>query len=458
MVTPVQSLMNMEMELYGGYGTNMNAPSYMNNYMGGFYNYNSPASYYNYGDIWSAAASNYNPTFGQSIPAGYTNQAAQQQEAAFQGLSEAERQALIEDYKKSLTPSEGFLACAATNAAFGLAMNPRILVHPINTFNATFLSENATNKFFNTIKNDPKFVKLWRNPENNEILREAWLQHNKAVARCEGKFGAFRRGYGAQGNTKQVEAVKKVVANLEAALKKGDMNAITKHTAELKYVYGANDGFLGRGWNTVKGWFGGESAKNAGARLAEIEAAGKAGKVAEVEKIITDLNVTKKTGFGNILKQGGGFKGGLFFMGIEFAMSWGKIRTAFEKDSETGWKQLGQTTVKAAGNAAGWAVGEAAGKWAFAKIGAKLGSKVHPLFGTLIGGAVGLIGGGLGMWLAGKGTNKLVGQDVADDLEAKKLASTQEGQVQLLQNTMQRMQAGEKVSLEAQQTVQKLMA
>ena len=120
-------------------------------------------------------------------------------------------------------------------------------------------------------------------------------------------------------------------------------------------------------------------------------------------------------------------------------------------------KQLGQTTVKGIGAAAGWTLGEAAGKWAFAKLGAKIGSKIHPLLGTIIGGAIGFVGGSLGMCIAGKGTKALVGQDVADDIEAKKLAQSQEGQVQLLQNTMQRIQAGEKVSPEAQMAVQKLM-
>ena len=124
----------------------------------------------------------------------------------------------------------------------------------------------------------------------------------------------------------------------------------------------------------------------------------------------------------------------------------------------TGMKQLGQTTVKGIGAAAGWTLGEAAGKWAFAKWGAKIGSKVHPLLGTLIGGAVGFVCGGIGMWLTGKGTRAIIGQDVADDIEAKKLAKSQEGQVQLLQNTMQRIQKGEKVSADAQQAVQKLMA
>ena len=45
-----------------------------------------------------------------------------------------------------------------------------------------------------------------------------------------------------------------------------------------------------------------------------------------------------------------------------------------------------------------------------------------------------------------------------DDIEARKLAQSQEGQVQLLQNTMQRIQSGENVSPEAQMAVQKLIA
>ena len=120
-------------------------------------------------------------------------------------------------------------------------------------------------------------------------------------------------------------------------------------------------------------------------------------------------------------------------------------------------KQTSQTIVKATGNAAGWALGEAASTWAFTKWGAKIGSKIHPAVGTLIGGAVGLVGGSLGMWLTGKLTNGLVGKDVADDIKAKELASTSEGQMQLLQNTIERIQSGEKVSPEALATVQKLI-
>lgn len=490
MIGPIQSLMNMEMALYGGYGSNVNAPSYLNGYRAGnnYTSYTNP-SFYGYNNGYNYYNNSNNATFGQTIPNGYgvVNPYQQNQQVAnesvFQGLSNTETQALMEDYKKSLTPSEGFFACAATNAAFGLAMNPRLIVHPWNTAKATFFAENATNKFFNTIKNDAKFIELWKNPENSNILREAWLQHNKAVARCEGKFGAFRQSYKATGD---VATIKREVEALEAAIKSGNMETITKQTARLQHVYSAsNPGFIGRGINWCRNQIAkvipeswtimetsvkesvasksktvSEALANTPANTAAID-----GKVAELAKTSGTLTetgklaakATTKTRFIDMLKRGGGVKGGLLFMGLEILMGVGKIKTAFEKDNETGMKQLGQTLVKGAGNAAGWAIGEAAALWAFTKAGAAIGTAFGPGIGTLIGGAVGLVGGGLGMWLAGKCTKALVGQDVADDIEAKKLAKSSEGQVQLLQNTMQRIQSGEKVSPEAQMAVQKLM-
>ena len=357
------------------------------------------------------------------------------------------------------------------NAAFAAISNPRLIAHPINTFKATFSAKNATNKFFNTLKNDAKFIKLWENPENSNILREAWLQHNKAVARCEGKLGAFRRSYKATGD---VAAIQKEITALEAALKSGNMEKITYQTARLQHAYSANGGFISRGWNKVKGLFTEVKPASVIDKLNDTQ--GIKGRVEDLAKTCGTLNpegklaatATTKTRYMDMLKRGGGIKGGLFFMGIEFLMAAlleKKFTKAFDADKENakngvktnyGWTQIGQTTVKATGNAAGWALGEAAGMWAFTKWGAKIGSKVHPLLGTLIGGAVGLVGGGLGMWLAGKGTKALVGDDVANKIEAKNLASTQEGQVQLLQNTMQRIESGEKVSAQAQMAIQKM--
>ena len=451
-ISPITQLANMEMALYGGFGTSMNAPSYLNGYVGG-YDYNSYMNPWNFGNTWGTTVSNYNPTFGQSNPSIYANQANQQQDVAFQGLSEADKQALVEDYVRSINPSEGLLECAKGNAMFALLMNPRLIAHPINTIKTL----GGVNSAFADIKvSNSAAQKLWMTEANSNIAREGWLQNHKARARMQDKFfGGNLRG---QYKEATKEGIEKLLKAQERALKSGNIEAYTKATAELKYIYEANDGWIGRGWNKVKGLFGGESAKNAGARVDEIAKAGSNGKVAGVEKIIEELNATKSNKFGDILKRGGGIKGGLLFMGLEFLMSLGKIKTAFEKDSETGLKQLGQTTVKGAGNAAGWALGEAAATMVYAKYGAKIGAKFGGVWGAAIGGAVGLIGGGLGMCLAGKFTKRLVGNDVADDIEAKKLASTQEGQVQLLQNTMQRIQKGEKVSANAQQSVQKAMA
>lgn len=442
MVAPISSLANMEMALYGGFGTNANAPSYLNGYVGG----NSYASYMNPAFCgYGTGYGNNNIAFGQNIPSGYgsTNSQPTQQDTIFQGLSQVEQKALANDYKKSLVVSEGLLGCAAINAIFGLAMNPRLVAHPVNSYKTIGDVEKA---FADVKKSGSALNKLWVKPENSNILREAYLQMHKAEARCQTKIGAFRRSYKATGD---VDRIQKVVGDLKSALKAGDLEAIKKHTATLQHAYSSDGGFIANGWNKVKGLFVDSKPMTVAEKLKDTKG---------INERIATLGKTTETGFKSMLKRGGGVKGGLFFAAIELLMNRGKIKTAFEKDSDTGMKQLGQTSVKAAGSAAGWALGEAAGLWAFTKAGAAIGTALGPGVGTVVGGIVGLVGGGLGMWLAGKATNAIVGQDVADDIEAKKLASTNEGQVQLLQNTMQRIQSGENVSPEAQQAVQKLVA
>ena len=469
MIAPVQSLMNMEMALYGGVGTNANAPSYLNGYKGGnnYCNYINPYSY-GYGNSYTnyGAGNAYNQTFGQSIPYGYgvtnpqqTQQAAQ--ESVFQGLSQVERKALEKDYSKSLAHTETIKdALLSGGLGFALMSNPRLIAHPINSFQATFTGANATNKAFAEATQEGKALyNLWNGTgknaaeviKNQEILREAWLQHNKAVARCDKwKLGWIRKGYKGADS----KAVMEIVTKLEGALKAGNMAKINEYTAQLKHIYGSNPGALAKGVNWIKELFGAKTgATTVEAALKDIKGNTDAFKAVKsgIQSSAEMLPDFKK------LATHGGWFGPAIWVGMEYMMDFGKIKTAFGQDNETGMKQLGQTTVKGIGAAAGWTLGEAAGKWAFAKLGAKIGSKIHPLLGTIIGGAIGFVGGSLGMCIAGKGTKALVGQDVADDIEAKKLAQSQEGQVQLLQNTMQRIQAGEKVSPEAQMAVQKLM-
>ncbi len=469
MVTPISALANMEMALYGGFGPNSAAPSYLNGYRGGN-NYSSYGGYNNYTNAYNNYNSMglaYNPTFGQKLPQNYSSAAQQiqqgqqtqqgQQDTVFQGLTQEEQKALENDYKRSLAPSEGLLGAAAWQAPFAILMNPRLVAHPYNSIKTIKSVEEA---FADVKKAGTDLNKLWVKPENSNILREAYLQMHKAEARCMSKWGLIRRSYAKTGD---VDAIKGVVNELKSALKNGDIEAIKKHTATLQHAYSSNGGSIPRGWNWLKDCFNKISGNNSVSKAMTV--AEKLNDTKGINEKIEALGKTAefgkpgKAGFKAIFKHhGGGLKAGLAFAAIEVIMSLDKIKTAFNKDSETGWKQLGQTSVKAAGNAAGWALGEAAGIWAFTKLGASIGTALGPGIGTAIGGAVGLIGGGIGMWLFGKGTKALVGQDVADDIQAKELTKTNEGQVQLLQNTIQRMQNGEKVSAQAQQAVQKVLA
>jgi len=61
------------------------------------------------------------------------------------------------------------------------------------------------------------------------------------------------------------------------------------------------------------------------------------------------------------------------------------------------------------------------------------------------------------MWLAGKATKALVGDDVVNKIHAENLAKTTEGQTQLLQYTIEQAQSGKKVPPEVQQAATKLI-
>lgn len=441
----------MEMALYGGFGTNANAPSYINGYAGGN-NYSNYGNYYNpsfsgYGN--SYGYDSYSPTFEQSVPYGYGNGGASvtqnpAQASIFQGLSQGEYQSLIDDYKKSLTPSEGFLGTLAGGAAFGVLMHPRFIAHPWNSAKISPQIE----KMFAPIKNETHHLhKLWTNPETNGVMREAYFQMHKAAARKESKLGLFRKSYSSEKNKQLLSKVNSSMKEMERLLKNPNakIEDIARVSADLKNYYGEGKGpvlrFFDKIANPIKDFFGMKSEKATAKSILE-----------------NNKNFAKSwKGYGAALKKGGK-AGFLVFAGIELAMGLSKIGTAFSKDNETGMKQLGQTTVKAIGSAGGWALGEAAGIWASAAIGAKIGTLFGPGVGTAIGGLLGIVGGTIGMWATGKVTHALVGQDVADDIDAKNLASTNDGQVQLLQNTLMRMQGGEKVSPEAQMAVQKIMA
>ena len=359
---------------------------------------------------------------------------------------------------KGITPTQTLLAAGAGQAAFAVVNHPRLLVHPWNSAKTI----GSVEKMFNSIKTEgSKLNKLWQNPDSNELLREAYFQTHKAKARLEGKLGLFRSSYSRKVDGKFVnkEAVENLIKEMEAALASGDKTKIAEATAKMQQAY-VNDGAFFRAKQGITNFFTGKKDQ-----VLTVEESLKVNseKISESVKTLTADNPTT---FLERMKKPGTVKGALFFAGINMLCSIGKIKTAFAKDKENeqkgvssneGVKQLGQSVFKALGNAAGWTVGEAAASAAFAKWGARLGTMFGPGVGTAIGGVIGLVGGGIGMTLMDKISKAIVGDDVADKIEAENKSKTQQGQTELLQYTVQQAQAGKALPADVQQALSKLM-
>lgn len=436
MVSPIQSLSNMEYALYGNspsFGSTA-APSVVNGYCKEspylthaypYYNAYNSYPYNNYQqDIFTPQQGTFqaSPSFQRDLD----------KVAAF--------------YNKASQPSESLISAAVGGAAFGLINNPRLIAHPINSIG----SLKKTEEMFKSIKTPESFLNgLFKNPETNDLARELYFRWNKVEARHFGwKIGAFRGRY----SEADYNALKKIV---EDAIASGKQEEVAKAIAKLKVAY-TNDGFIARGFGKVKEFFGAEP------KVRTVTDALKNDKAIASELAGINKTIGKVT-FKEALKRGGGVKGGLFFMGIEVLMGLGNIIECFKQDKANknkgvatnyGYKQIGQTLVKGAGSAAGWAVGEAVGIWGSAKICAAIGTAISPGLGTAIGGILGLIGGSIGCWATGKLTKWLVGQDIGEKVKIAKMKETPEGQMQLLQLTAQQ----KNIPLDVQQSMKNLAA
>ena len=363
------------------------------------------------------------------------------------GLTEKETKALTDCYVSS--PSESVLGSAAGGVVFGVINNPRLIVHPWNSFKATA----PTEKMFKAVteKGSP-LNKLWENPETNDLMREAYFRMHKIEARKMGKAGAFRKKL----STKDYDLLK---SYMEEALRSGNKEQIAEATAKLQQAY-VNDGWLakpvGKVIDTVKGWFGKEAKpRTVDAALQNTEAIN-----AAKNKL---LSKGQQTSMKDFMKKHASASGVVMFALFDFALGLGNIKKAFAKDAENkengiktnyGMKQLGQTTIKGLGSGIGWGVGEALANFSFAKWGTKLGTKKLPWAGAGIGGVAGVVGGSLGMMLIGRLTHALVGDDIGEKIEAQELTKTPEGQAKLLETVYQKAQKGE-ASPEAQAALQK---
>lgn len=412
MVAPIQSLLNMETMLYGAPGLNMSVPNYFNNYTGVPYNsYDSLANAYGYlnPDMYYNSAYDYNS-------AALANAQAEQTSANLQ--NNKDMQTLANYYAKSLSPSESLGSAIMGMGVMGAVMNnPRYLAHPINSL----IGSGDVHKMFK----DPNIKALW--DKNYQVMQEAYFQMHKASSRKYWKLGLFRKKYSAE-EYKQLKEI------MERALKSNNIDEIAKASETLKHAYVNNGGWF-KFTNGVKNFFTG--SKN--------ELPSVASRIADKTTIANNTKELLKTPLNPTFKQAlkkGGIGASLLFAGIELFFGMGNIKTAFAKDKEDkaagkasqnyGMKQLGQTTVKALGNAAGWAAGEAAGIWAAGALGAKIGTFFGPGVGTAIGGVIGMVGGAIGMWLTGKVTKALVGDDIANQINVNNKLKTEQGQQELL--------------------------
>jgi len=468
-IPAVNQLANMEFMLYGGRsGMNMNCPSMYNNYMGtglnnyGMMNYYNPMfrGYNNYSqDIFTQSKDNTNV----NNPYQALSQSAYQADLnnpQFRGLTD-DLNELGDYYVKNSAPSESFVGAAVGGAVFGLMNNPRTVFHPWNTLKTTFAGD-VKKMFADITVKGSDLNKLWNNElvlkgekeafkGGYEILSEAYARMNKLESLTNSKLGFFRRSLKKQ--PELMAEYKEIKAGLEGALKSANPKEIAMWTEKAKRLGNSFTGFIPNGLRKLGlqdnlTWL---RKKINPSHYEPIENV--------VKKTVAESGVKTST-LASSLKHSCGVGNGLLFAAFEFVSDFmeGKIQAAFDKDKETGYKQLTQTAIKGAGSAVGWAVGEGIGAWAGGiaamKIGAMAGTTVAPGVGTAIGAVAGLIGGSIGCWLMGKVTHKIVGQDAGTLAQVDKMKQTKEGQVQLLQLTAQQAAEDKKINPRTVQAIQ----
>ena len=435
MVSPINSLANMEYMLYGGAsGVNPNCPSFSNGYMANnnSWNYQTPYGYNNQ-SIWN---NQYGQNYGLgNLGGASTTSDSQQASQTGFGASARDMDTLGKYYLKGMEPSESLLGAAGGGAAFALVNNTRFIAHPF----ASLSSLNTVEKMFAGVKDKKSALgKLWSNPETNGLVRDAYHKMHKLEGASKWRFAPlFKKRL----DKTTYDALKK---EMETALKSGNKEQIAKATEKIRVATGAKTGVIPQAWRSIRG--------NAAPDIAKMT-------TDKAVKSAVDKKLAEKaaTGYGEAIKKGfksQGIKGGVFFAAMEFLMDFGKSKSACSKDNKTGAKQLGQTSVKAAGSIVGWTVGEAVGAAAGAKIGAAVGTVVCPGLGTAIGAVAGLVGGSIGTWAMGKLTKKLVGEDVGSKVEVDNMKKTAQGQAQLLQLTAQQAQDDKKLDPKVKQALQ----
>lgn len=430
MTGSISSLDNMSMQLYGTpYMSTYQNQSVVNPYAMN-YAYPQYQAYANQGMNGSIYGNGYTQNTGYDVYTGSAQQTTGAQpatETAFQGgLTQAESKALVKTYQEGLEPVEKLALGGMASTA--LMQNPRIIAHPINTLKTFFNGGGDTNKMFEGLKDS----KLWK--DHAYVMEEAFSQMNRTEARSMSKLGLFRSQYSA-------EDYKKLSGMMESALKSGNVDEIAKATETLRHAQ-VNNGKLPSLLNKIRG----KEADTVASRMAD---------TAQIAENTSGLLNCKDMTFSQAWNRAGGTFG-LMFGGLELVGSIGKIKTAFQADTTTGFKQLGQSVVKAAANTVGWQAGEALGMMGAAKITPAITKALGPKWGTIVGALARPVCALVTAWASKKVAKAVVGEDVANKIQAEEKITTAEGQIEMVQNLVARAQQGEQIDPLAMQAAQKI--
>lgn len=476
------TLTNMGAALYGG-STMYNMPNYWSGYNTNTFNqmptniaFNPSFGYSNFNFNPNLSGYNYNgyDTFTSSQTASSQGTTASQASSATQAATTGDMTAIAKAlsqeqpeastsftsaglasdldtlgkyYLQGMNPSENLASAAVGGAAFGLLNNPRMVVHPWNSIKST----RSVDKMFQGIKQaSSKLGKMWVDKKGGqEILSEAYARMHKLEALNNSKLGLFRKSIkGVKGSDGKLvyDTLKK---QMTSALASGDKKLIAEATEAIKRQTNAFTGYIPRfmKWAHIDKPFAFLRKKFINPSHYQ-----------DLTKVAGE-NVKKaaeKTTFGQFMKHSCGIGNGAMFAALEVVMDLfnGKIQSAFSKDSETGWKQVGQTALKGVGSAVGWAVGEGIGAWAGAKLGAMAGTAIAPGVGTAIGAVAGLIGGSIGCWLTGKLTHKIIGTEAGDQVKLDEMKKSKEGIQQLCSITLEQAKNDKNVDEKTLQAIQ----
>ncbi len=411
----INNLANMEFMLYGGRsGMNMNCPSIYNGYRLPNSVFGNP--YGMYTQYNNPTFNGYNNTgFGQNIPSNYaqkTETNTQASNTSFQqGITQEDMDKLADYYAKNNVLEEGFTGALTGGLSWMAFEHAQSVFHPKNAIKGA----KAANEIF---KNIPKgFAK-----ENAALLEQAHFAVQQAV-RDTGKKGWWSKWLR---NPLDKKAIDPLVKDMERAIASRKVDKIAEATARLQAARGMD----GRIAGALTG------RKTVAERLKS-----KADTILKDKNNLISMNKSVITNnFGELIKTG--FKKDFVgFMIFETIFNAGKIMTAFQKDTKTGVEQTTQSLGKSALGTAGWCAGRAAGTLLAAKVGATLGLGAGPV-GAVVGALIGFTVGSVGMWAGHKLGNKIFGTDVADKVEARNMAKTQDGQAELLQFAMEKAQEG----------------